>query len=79
MLSFALTFVLLLFFAILRPYKDQCMNVTDCLFLGGLTLISFLLIVASMNDEYKIFNIVTVLVSVVTPQTLLYGYLLYKL
>ena len=58
MLSFALTFILLLFFAILRPCKDQCMNVIDCLFLGGLTLISFLLITASMNDEYKIFNTV---------------------
>ena len=82
MLSFALTFILLLFFAILRPYKDQRMNVIDCLFLGGLTLISFLLIAASMKDEYKIFNTVilfTVLIIVLTPQTLLYGYLLYKL
>ena len=82
MLSFAVTFILLLFFAIFRPYKDERMNVIDCLFLGGLTLISFLLIAASMNDEYKIFNAVilsTVLVIVVTPQTLLYGCLLYKL
>lgn len=82
MFSFALTFILLLFFAILRPYKDQRMNGIDCLFLGGLTVIFFLLIAASMKDEYKIFNTVilfTVLVIVLTPQTLLYGYLLYKL
>lgn len=82
MVTFFFTFILLLFFVVFRPYKDQRMNVIDALFLAGLTLISFLLITASMNDEYKTFNLVilvVVLVIVAVPQAILYCYLLHKL
>ena len=74
--------LLLLFFALVRPYKDQCMNVLDSLLLFGLVIVTLLLIITTHNVVYKTFNLlvlIIVLVIIAIPQAILYGFLLYKL
>lgn len=57
LLMFIWVFLLLLFFSIVRPYKDQCMNVVDSLLLAGLELIYLLLCSTSYSVENKTFNL----------------------
>ena len=74
-------FLLLLFFALVRPYKDQYMNVVDNLLLAGLALISVLLCSTSLSIEHKTFNLcvlVVVLLIVAIPQVVFFVYLIYK-
>ena len=79
---FTWTFLLLLFFALVKPYKDQCMNVLDSLLLAGTTVVSVLLAVTSHSIEHKAFNLlalIIVLVIIAIPHVVLCSYLLYKL
>ena len=79
---FTMTMLLLLFFALLRPYKNQRMNVLDSLLLAGSVVVSFLLASTYKTFEHKAFNIfvlITVLVIIAIPHVILFGYLLHKL
>ena len=81
-LIFILVFLLLLFFALFRPYKNQRMNISDSLLLAALAVICFLLIITSQNTKLSTFNymiLIIVLVIVVFPQAILYSYFLYKI
>ena len=81
-LTFIWVFLLLLYFALVRPYKDQRMNVLDSLLLAVLALISVLISCASENTEYKtlnVFMLTIVLILVAIPQAILFVYMFYKL
>ena len=81
LLVFIWVFLLLLFFALVRPYKDQRMNVVDSLLLSGLALISLLLLSTSLSIEHKTFNLfamILVLVIIAIPQVVFFSYILYK-
>ena len=80
-LMFLWVFLLLLFFALVRPYKDQRMNILDSLMMAGLALINLLLCSTSQNFENKTLNLFVlslVLVIVAIPQLVLFVYLFYK-
>ena len=82
MLTFVWVFLLLLFFALVRPYKDQRMNILDSLLLAGLALINALISCTSENTEYKTLNLVlltVVLILIAIPQAVLLIYLFCKL
>ena len=79
---FTLAMLLLLFFALLRPYKNQCMNVMESLLLASTAVISFLLASTSKNFEHQAFNVsvlISVLIIIAVPQVILVGYILHKL
>ena len=81
LLVFIWIFLLLLFFALVRPYKDQRMNVVDSLLLAGSALINLLLCFTSLSTEHKTFNLfvlVLVLVIIAIPQVLFFSYIFYK-
>ena len=80
-LTFIWVFLLLLFFALVRPYKDQRMNILDSLLLAGLALINVLLSCISESAEYKTLNLFVltlILIIIAIPQTILFIYLCYK-
>ena len=79
---FTMAILLLLFFALLRPYKDQRMNISDSLLLASSAIISFLLASTSKNFEHMAFNVfvlITVLIIIAIPHVILFGYFLHKL
>ena len=79
---FTMAILLLLLFALLRPYKNQCMNVMDSLLLASTAVISFLLASTSKNFEHRAFNVfvlITVLIIIAIPQVILVGYIFHKL
>lgn len=81
-LTFIWVFLLLLFFALVRPYKDQLMNILDSLLLAGLALINVLISFTYKNAEYKTLNLfilTVVLIVTAIPQAVLFIYLIYKL
>lgn len=81
-LSFIWVFLLLLFFALVRPYKDQYRNVLDSLLLAVLSLISVLVSFASRNTENKALNVfvlAVVMILIAIPQVMLFIYMIYKL
>lgn len=82
MLSFVWVFLLLLFFALARPYKDQRENIVDSLLLAVLALISVLISFVSQNTENKALNVfvlAVVLILIAIPQAILLIYMFYKL
>ena len=79
---FTWTLLLLLFFALVKPYKNQVMNVLDSLLLASLAVINLLLVSTSHTFEYKTFNLIVliaILVVIAIPHMILFGYLFYKL
>jgi hypothetical protein len=82
MLSFVWVFLLLLFYALVRPYKDQRMNILDSLLLAMLALISVLITFASQNTANKALNVfvlAVVLTLIAIPQAILFIYVFCKL
>ena len=77
--TFIFVFLFLLFFALVRPYKVQHMNTYDSLLLAGLSLISFLLIINMKYSKFSHIILSLVLLIIVIPQVVLYGYFLYKI
>ena len=80
-LSFVWVFLLLLFFALVRPYKDQRMNILDSLLLAVLALISGLICFASQNTANKTLNVLVlaiVLILIAVPQAVLFIYVFCK-
>ena len=79
---FTMAMLLLLFFALLRPYKNQRMNILDSLLLASAAVISFLLASMSKNIEHQAFNVfslITILIIIAIPHAILAGYFLHKL
>ena len=79
---FTMAMFLLLFFALLRPYKNQHMNILDSLLLASAAVISFLLASTSKNIEHQAFNVfvlITVLIIIGIPHVILAVYFLHKL
>ena len=73
-LVFMWVFLLLLFFALVRPYKDQYKNVLDSFLLAGLSLICLLFTTTSQCTEHKTFNefVLTIIIVIITiPQAVL--------
>ena len=82
MFMFFWVFLLLLFFSLVRPYKDQRMNVLDSLMMAGLALVNLLLSSTSQNTENKTLNLIVlifVLIIIAIPQAVFFSYLFYKL
>ena len=80
--AFTLAMLLLLCFALLRPYKNQRMNIMDSLLLASTAVISFLLASTNKNFEHQDFNLlvlISVLIIIAIPQVILVGYFLHKL
>ena len=77
--TFILAFLLLLFFALIQPYKVQHMNASDSLLLAGLSLITFLLIISANYSNFRHIILSLVLLIVVIPQVILYSYFVYKI
>ena len=79
---FTVSFLLFLYFSLVRPYKNQCMNVLDSLLLVGLAIINFLLASMTYGSEHKPFNLfvlITVLVIIAIPHVVLFGYIFHKM
>ena len=77
LLTFIWVILLLLFFALLRPYKDQRMNVLDSLLLAGLALINILLCSTAHyveNKTLQLFVLILVLVIIASPHLALIAY-----
>ena len=80
--TFASIFLLLLFYSLVRPYKNQRMNVLDSLLLAGLAIICLLLSGTLRRAEYLHFNLaalVIILMIVGIPQIILFLYLFFIL
>ena len=77
--TFVFVFILLLFFALVRPYKDLCRNVSDSLLWAGTALICFLLNIIPNSSTLNHIILVSILIIIVTPQAILYGYVFYKM
>ena len=80
--TFASVFLLLLFYSLARPYKNQLMNVLDSLLLAGLAIICLLLSSTLRRADYLHFNLavlIIILLIVGIPQTILFLYLFFKL
>ena len=82
MLIFMLVFLLMLFFSLVRPYKNQKMNIIDSLLLAGLAIVCFLFIGTFRGRRHQRFNnvaLIVVLVIIGVPQLVLICYVLYRL
>lgn len=81
-LTFVLVFLLLLFYCLVRPYKDQRMNVLDSLLLAGLAMICFLFLGTVRKPDFVDFNLaalILILIIIAVPQVVLFIYLVLKL
>lgn len=82
MSMFLVSFLAFLYFSLVRPYKNQWMNVLDSLLLASLTIINFLLASMSHNSQHKSFNLfvlITVLIIIAIPHVVLFGYMLHMM
>ena len=77
--TFIFIFTLLLFFALVRPYKEVCWNVSDSLLLAGVALICFLLNIITKTSTFNRVILVTILIIIVIPQAILYSYVFYRM
>ena len=77
--TFIFVFILLLFFALVRPYKDLRWNISDSLLWAGIFLICFLLNIVTNSSTLNHIILVAILIIMIIPQAVLYGYVLYKM
>lgn len=77
--TFVFMFILLLFFALVRPYKDICLNISDSLLLAGVVVICFLLSITSRSSTFNQIILVIILLIILIPQVILYSYFFYKM
>ena len=79
---FLWVFLLLLFVALVQPYKDQRMNVLNSLLFAGLAIICVLLTgiyPTVKNQHINVLMLIVIFIIIGVPQTVLFTYVTYKI
>ena len=79
---FLWVFLLLLFIALVRPYKKKCMNVLDSLLFAGLAVVCVLLTGVSpsvKNQHVNLLILIVIFIVIGMPQAVIFTYVVYKI
>ena len=78
---FVWVFMLLLFVALVRPYKDQQMNILDSVLLAGLAVVCVLftgMYPTVKNQHVNLFTLIVILIVIALPQLVLFIFVTLK-